>query len=294
MRSLDALRTNFTAALRVAFVLLLSATACLLVLLYRDGLLPASVPDDAPAFEPAHYAHVLRYVDPHGTVDYAALAKDRAELDTFVASLAGTSPKNHPERFKEPAQAVAYWLNAYNALTLQALVDSYPVAVVGGPEGSFWRSYRAWPVGGERLTLSAIEKRLARVGDPRVYFALHTGARGGPWLFDTPYDPDLIDGQLTESSQRFMGRPEVVRIQAPEVFLSPLLRWHSEDFLAALPPQRKGSLLHFVWAFLPDPTDRLPKGETRADLDRACGLRLDRCNVRFTGFDWALDDRRSP
>ena len=56
-------------------------------------------------------------------------------LDLYVDSLAGTSPRNRPERFPTPADALAYWLNAWHALVLQQVVDRAPLS-------SAWRHRR--------------------------------------------------------------------------------------------------------------------------------------------------------
>jgi hypothetical protein len=226
-------------------------------------------------------------------VDYAALAKDRSELDRFVASLAGSSPANHPERFPQSADVLAYWLNAYNALTLQALVDRYPLQSVAGVRGFLLREVASWPVGGERLTLSALEARLARMNDPRVHFALHTGARGGPGLFDSPYQPELVDPQLTEAGHRFVGRADVVRLQPGRASLSAVLHRHAAEFIDAVPEDRRTRpLLQIVWAFLPAECNERPGCDTRSDLDRTCGPRLDRCAVDELPFDAGLADAK--
>lgn len=284
-------RRRVSRAARAAQFLLVLGVLGVLALLYVNGAFPASVPANAPPYDLSPYARALRYVDSRGAVDYAALAKDRAALDTFVASLAGTSPVNHPEQFRDPADALAYWINAYNALTLAALVDRYPLSGVGGPTGLSLRRFSSWPVGGERLTLSAIEQRLSHSADARVVFALHTGARGGPGLLDAPYDPQLLDGQLTEAGRRFMARADALRIRSHEVWLSELLRWNEAELLSALPEGRHGNVLQLVWAFLPDACTERPGCDTRADLDRACGPHLDRCAAHTEPFDWALDDR---
>ena len=260
---------------------------------YRAGLVPAAIPSDAPPYDPARYAHALRHVNGRGWVDYAALAKDRGELDLFVASLAGSSPVNHPERFPDSSHELAYWLNAYNALTLQALVDRYPLDAVDGVRGFLLREVASFPLGGERLTLSAIEARLTRMQDARVHFALHTGAKSGPGLLDSPYQPELLDPQLTEAGQRFIGRADALKLQPGRVSLSAVLHWRAEELMGAVPAGHRSPLLQVVWAFLPDACEERPGCDTRSDLDRICGPRLDRCAVDELPFDWRLDDTGS-
>lgn len=260
--------------LRVA-VLGASAAAVVLsaLVVYRSGRWPASVPGDAPDYQPLDLMEALRHLDSRGLVDARALANDRAALDRFVAAMAKTSPRTAPERFPTVEDRVAFWLNAVHALELLVLADAGGAA----PAAAAWRS---WPIGGERLTREAIAQRfLAEAGDGRVWLARFDGTRGGPRLDSAPFAGDTLDAQLTEAARRFFARPDTVRLAPPVVQLSPHVLDHLDDLLAALPEERAG-VLQIVWAFLPEQCEGLRPGcDTRADLDRACGARFDRCTV---------------
>jgi hypothetical protein len=241
--------------------------------LHVQGLLPAPVPDGDAPFSYAGYAQALRHVKPDGRVDFAALGQDRAGLDAFVRSLATFSPQTRPDLFSEPEEELAYWLNAYNALALQAVVD-------GGP-GPHWG--RSWPVGGRRLTLWALEHRVLqrRFADPRIHFALFQGAWSGPLLDGSPFQPELLDAQLNEATRRFLADPRHLWLERDTVHLARRFDTWREDFLAALPEGRRDNVLQFVWAFLPDTCTQRPGCDNRAELDRVCGPRLNRCEIVY-------------
>lgn len=263
------------------------------IALHVQGLLPASVPSGDAPFHYYGYGRVLRHVRPDGDVDFSAIGRERTELDGFVRSLATFSPRSRPDLFPSAEDALAYWLNAYNALVLQAVVDGYPYleSVEQPALGRFWWG-RAWPVGGRRMTLWALEHRIlhAEFRDPRIHFALFRGTRGGPSLDGAPYQPDTIDSQLNDAARRFIGDRRHVRLEGNTVHLARLFETHREDFLAALPPGREPRVLQFVWAFLPDTCEERPGCDTRADLDRVCGVKLDRCTLVFEPEDTALPD----
>ena len=85
----------------------------------------------APPFDHGPFDQVLQeYVNDQGLVRYAALAKDRAQLDAYVDSLGRYSPETHPDRFPTREHELAYWINAYNAFTLRGVIDAYPIASV--------------------------------------------------------------------------------------------------------------------------------------------------------------------
>ncbi len=261
--------------------------------LHVQGLLPASVPSGDRPFDYSGYARVLRHVRPDGDVDFSAIGRERAELDTFVRSLATFSPRSRPDLFPTAEDALAYWLNTYNALVLQAVVDGYPYleSVEQPALGRFWWG-RSWPVGGRRLTLWALEHRVLRAEfrDPRIHLALFRGTRGGPSLDGAPFQPEYIDSQLNDAARRFVGDKRHVRMEGTTVHLARLFETYREDFLAALPEGRGTSVLQFVWAFLPDTcTDRYGC-DTRSDLDRVCGVKLDKCKVLYAPEDERLPD----
>ena len=261
--------------------------------LHVHGLLPALVPSGDFPFHYNGYAHVLRHVKPDGDVDFSGIGRERKELDTFVRSLATFSPRSRPDLFPKPEDALAYWLNAYHALVLQALVDEYPYLESVNDKwlGSFFWA-RAWPVGGQRLTLWALEHRILQreFADPRIHLALFRGTRGGPLLDGAPFDPAFLDSQLNDAARRFVGDRRHVRLEKDTVHLARVFDTYREDFLAALPEGRRGNVLQFVWAFLPDTCTERYGCDTRGDLDRVCGVKLDKCQLAFEPEDATLPD----
>ena len=73
----------------------------------------------------AAYGQLLRAHVRGARVDYAALKADRSRLDAIVSELA--APTQDEERGWPRAQRMAWWINAYNVLTLQAIVNHYPI-----------------------------------------------------------------------------------------------------------------------------------------------------------------------
>jgi hypothetical protein len=263
-------------------VLIAMAATGALARMAVDGTLPAMIPADAPDYDDNKLSEALGAVDLSGAVDFEALKKNRAPLDTYVASLAKTSPDSAPEKFKDPADQLAYWLNAYNALTLQALVDRWPE--VKSPDDLAWGRFYwglSWPIGGRRLTLKSIfEKKLREgLGDPRALLAVHCGTMSCPPLDTTPYMGETVDGQLNDAVRRFMSDKDNVRLEGTTVHLSPLLHRYEKDLVAAL-PEGRAYLLQFVWAFLPE-VCRSGACLTRAELDKACGQKLDGCTTQW-------------
>jgi len=159
---------------------------------------------------------LLQYVDANGFVNYEALNKDRENLDRFAASLANLSPQEL-ENFDE-AKKLAFWINAYNALTLKVILDHYPIkkqSLLKGavyPNNSIRQIPGVWdkiyfPIAGAEFTLDQIEHEILRVEfkEPRIHMALVCAAAGCPFLRREPFVGERLDAQLTEQTQRFLS-----------------------------------------------------------------------------------------
>jgi hypothetical protein len=94
-----------------------------------EALLPIAAPTDS--FSHDFFDRVLhRFVDENGRVDYTALAGDATDLDRYYRLLATYSPDSHPQMFPTTADQLAYWINAYNAATINTVLNNYPIASV--------------------------------------------------------------------------------------------------------------------------------------------------------------------
>jgi hypothetical protein len=250
---------------------------------------------DAPAFSHRTYDDVLRrYVDDRGLVDYLGLAQRRADLDRYYARLAATSPDNDPERFPEYSDRLAYWLNAYNAGVLVAVLSQYPIGSVDEvpppaplffmPRLSGFFVFTRMVLGGDAISFYALENSVIRerFDDPRIHFALVCASMSCPRLRAHAYGAAELDAQLDEDVRRFMAEDRGVQIDpvARTVRLSKIFEWYESDFTGWMKRQgEEASLRAYVRRYLDD--------DRRAALD-ACAD----CTVEFLAYDWALNDQR--
>ena len=105
--------------MRYRFVLF----ACILVLTPNIVLMAEQ---NKRAFSYEDYASVLKaYVDDMGMVDYKKLKAGSEKLEAFIVAMDMLDP-NSFEKWDEK-EKIAFWLNAYNAFTLKAIIDNYPI-----------------------------------------------------------------------------------------------------------------------------------------------------------------------
>ncbi len=232
-----------------------------------------------PPFSHALLNQILQErVDAEGRVDYAGLASHRGALDAYMDSLRLVSPAAAPQRFGRPQDALAYWINAYNAIVLHSVLKSYPMTSVADAGGldAFFRQQRHL-VGGDWLSLDEIENSIIRpqYSDARIHFAVNCGARSCPALDQQAYSGDSLDTHLERQTRRFATDPQHVQWRDGELWISKLLEWYRLDFNGEGGGDTE--LLDFLRPYAPPSvTDQLHSQPV----------------IRYFDYDWALNDQR--
>jgi hypothetical protein len=256
--------------------------------------LHAAPPEEPFSFD--RYAELLAARVGDGRVDYAGLVDDRRGLDEQVAALAVVPPET--EEAWPAQERLAFWLNAYNVLTLALVADHYPPlpelpTSVIFPYPSIRHIHGAWEryrfkVAGQTLSLNEIEHSIVRAefDEPRVHFAMVCASVGCPPLRGEPYRGADLDAQLADQTRQFLAtrRNLVVDRAAGRVRLSSIFQWFGADFGASAPadgfgqqPPALKAVLAFVASHHPDP-------------EVAAFLQTGQYDVGFLSYDWALND----
>lgn len=187
-------------------------------------------------------AEALSHVDSEGMVDYRALKENRKSLDLFSKRIAELDPEVLSRWSTN--EKIAFWINAYNGLTLLAIIDHYPIkpSFLGSliyPKNSVRQIVGLWDelnftVLGETRTLDYIEHRILRTefDEPRIHMALVCGAKGCPALRREPYLGSRLDEQLDDQARAFVSDPTKFRIDRVQnvVSISEIFDWFGEDF----------------------------------------------------------------
>lgn len=186
-----------------------------------DGILATAVAEDAEG--------VAR-------VDYGSLSADpalRAALDGYLALLQATevSALDRPEQ-------MAFWINLYNALTVQVVRNHFPVDTIRAIDispGLFssgpWGATLA-EVEGEALTLDDIEHRILRPlwRDSRVHYALNCASFSCPNLASRAWRADSLEDMLDAAARRYVNDPRGVTVENGELVVSRIYDWFEDDF----------------------------------------------------------------
>lgn len=206
-------------------------------------------------------------------VEYRAILQQPADLNAYLAVLERTGPTTTPEQFTDPAERIAYYINAYNACAVRVALANYPSESAYGPTRSDFETDWYFRVDGRRVNLHDLRQNLwvAADGDVRPLFALCEAAIGSPPLAPHPYRAQDLYEELAAQVQACMAMPQFVAISHDQRQLQ--LWWrilrHGDAFadwyqkLYGSPP---GSLLNVVMDMAPP--------ARRGAINRAVGYKI--------------------
>ena len=179
------------------------------------------------------YGDVLdTYVDASGWVNYADLQTSRQMLDSFNNGLAAVDEATYGSWSE--AEQIAYWVNAYNSLTLKSIIDQTPIKASIKDITGVWR-LKKHPISGQEKTLNNIEHDVLRAdfNEPRIHAALVCAAISCPPLRNEPFRGENLDAQLDDQVQQWLARPDGLLIdqEAGEVRVSKIFSWFGGDWI---------------------------------------------------------------
>lgn len=218
--------------------------------------------------------HVRPGPDGIARVDYAGI--DHADHDLLHRYL-GQLQAVRISGYGKPEQ-MAFWINLYNALMLDKVLERYPVRSVRdittspGPYGDGPWGEKLARVEGEAISLDDIEHHILRPiwRDARVHYALTCAALGCPDLRAEPYVGATLEHDLDRAAIAFINHPRGVRIEDGRLRVSSLYAWFEADFGGS----EMGVIRHLLTYAAPDLALRLQEHTSIAGHD----------------FDWRLND----
>ena len=221
--------------------------------------------------------YVRRGNDGINRVAYATVTPaDKGALTAYLARMSRIrlSRYNRTEQF-------AYWINVYNAVTVNLILERWPVKTIRqisispglfsrGPWGK-----KLYKVDGATLSLDDIEHRILRPiwRDPRIHYAVSCASLGCPNLQAKAFTGANVYMLLDRGAYEYVNHPRAVQVMDGELRVSSLYRWFKEDF---------GNSDESVIRHL----KRYARPALRAQLK---GLR----RIDDDGYDWAINSTQN-
>jgi len=244
----------------------------------------ASVAAQAQTFDHTRFDRLLSTHVVNGQVDYDAFAR-APEFAAYLGTLAAFGPMT-----LDRDEQLAFWINAYNAYTIQLINlhgERRSIRNINKSFG-FVKAYGPWNeklavVGGRAYGLDEIEQDIIRptFHEPRIHFALVCAAVGCPPLRGEAYVGARLDSQLEQQGREFLTmQPDKNRVELATrtVYLSPIFlsfRDYRDDFGGS-----DAAIGRYVARFFPAG----PESEL---------LRSGKFKVRESAYDWTLNSQEN-
>lgn len=222
-----------------------------------------------------------RYLRVHSSginrFEYAGLkasAKDTAGLADYLAHLQKLDPREYSR-----AEQKAYWINFYNALTVQVVLEAYPVDSIRDISDSFlgglmfsgpWEDVVA-QVAGLGLTLDNIEHGILRpiYRDNRIHYGVNCASLGCPNLLPTAFTAANTETLLDTGAREYVNHQRGVDFVDDDfIVISSIYEWFVEDFDGS----EEGALKHLIQHADKGLAERLRNFEGSVEYDYDWGL----------------------
>jgi hypothetical protein len=268
----------------------------LILLLSTVLLCPAS--GTAAQFDHSKFDTLLQKYVSDGLVNYREIKANPRLLNEYLAQLENVNPTDFQTWSRD--EQMAFWINAYNAITIEGIIRNYPIQWGGllsrirFPQNSIRQISDFWDtvfisVMGKDITLNQIEHNILRkeFGDPRIHFAIVCASLGCPKLESYAFSGDSLDKQLNRVTRDFINNSGKVRLDQKDgtLYLSSIFDWYKEDF-PATPDAREQlgkydkderGVIEFVLRYLP---------ETQQNY-----IIKNQPSIKYLKYDWALNEQ---
>ncbi len=239
------------------------------------------LPTTVFAAKPDHslFTQALKQNVKNGIVNYKAIKTD-GRFKQYIEQL-----KKTDTTLIGPVEKLAFWINAYNAFTINIVIANYPLKSIKdlGADvviGTIFKT-TIWDkdlveINGKKMSLNDIENNIIRKsGDARVHFAMVCAAKSCPPLRNEAYEGANLNEQLDDQGQIFLSDTNKNRInfEKKELVLSKIFDWFEEDF-----ERDSKSVIKFIARFVPkEIADKLLSEEKEFDID-------------YLDYDWSLNE----
>lgn len=202
-----------------------------------------------------------KYVSAAGEVDYKSIKANKKELDGIIKTFSTTAAMSTWNKNDQ----LAFWINVYNAFTIDLIVNNYPIKSIQNLDGGKPWDVKRITIAGKKYSLNNIENDIIRpqFKDARIHFAVNCGAKSCPPLLNGAFFGKSLDAQLDAVTKKFINNPKYQSIAASKLTLSKIFDWYVTDF-----------------------------GDKIAFLNKYSTIKVNKnSSVVFKDYDWTLNDK---
>lgn len=171
----------------------------------------------------------------NGNVNYRGFQKDSKELKLYLNELSS----NPPTKAWSRNATLAYWINAYNAYTVQLILNNYPTKSIKDIADPWSKKFIS--IGTKKYSLEEIENDILRkMNEPRIHFAINCASVSCPELLNEAYTESKLEKQFVAVTKNFINDKSKNFITSNKIEVSKIFDWFAADF------KSKGDVIDFL------------------------------------------------
>ncbi len=163
---------------------------------------------------------------------YAKVSKqDKLSLDKYIDKLTTLDPRSYSRSEQMP-----YWINLYNAVTIQLILNNYPIDSIT-ELGETPESFGPWndklvSINGQALSLNNIEHDILRANwqDKHIHYAVNCASFSCPNLMNTAFTADNLANLLKQGAKDYINHPRGITFEDGQLKMSSIFEWYKVDF----------------------------------------------------------------
>ena len=200
-----------------------------------------------------------KHVSKEGNVNYSGIKTNWSSLRAYITSLGQSMPTDtwsHEDK-------LAYWMNAYNAMTIDLILRHQPIESIKDIKNPW--DQRFWKLGEKYYNLDEIEHKILRkMDEPRIHFGINCASFSCPPLLNEAFTADTVDKQLDVVARKFINDSQRNTITADKLEVSEIFNWFGKDF------KKQGSIIDY--------------------LNQYSNIKIsENAKLRFKDYDWSLN-----
>ncbi len=193
---------------------------------------------------------------------------DKAALDRYIDGLGQVNPASLPDNAQ-----IAFYANLYNAVTVQVIVDNYPVSSIRklGPLTTGPWKKKLLKIKGQPASLNDVEHEILRkqFPSPYIHYMVNCASVGCPNLFGKAWEASTLQEKRKAAAAAYINSPRGVQITPKGLKISSIYKWFKEDFGG-----KAGTLKHIRQYAGPELAAAIDNGAKVVDY----------------GYDWSLNE----
>jgi Protein of unknown function, DUF547 len=179
-------------------------------------------------------ALLAKYVRPAkdglNRVAYADMKRaDAATLKDYIATMQAVPISNYSRN-----EQFAFWVNLYNAVTVDVILDNYPIESIRkiGSLGQGPWGKKLVTVEGKKLSLDDMEHGILRPiwKDVRIHYAVNCASIGCPNLAPQAYRADRLEAMLDQAASDYINHPRAFTAKDGKITASSIFDWYQDDW----------------------------------------------------------------